>query len=130
LVAVVELVSPDNKDRPENRKTFAIKCASYLQEQVSVMIVDIITDRQQNLYREIAQLFGLDDKLKPNEGSSYAVAFRVNKLNTRWVLDTWFELMSVGLALPVMPLWLTSDMAVPLNLEATYEETCSVLRIN
>src|SRR5689334_15540070 len=31
LVAVVELVSPSNKDRPEARACFAGKCAAYLQ---------------------------------------------------------------------------------------------------
>src|SRR3954447_11479186 len=30
LVAVVELVSPRNKDRPEARRGFAAKCAAYL----------------------------------------------------------------------------------------------------
>jgi hypothetical protein len=28
-----------------------------------------------------------------------------------------------------MPLWLASNLAVPLELELTYEETCQVLRI-
>jgi hypothetical protein len=31
LVAAVELVSPRNKDRPESRRVFAVKCASYLE---------------------------------------------------------------------------------------------------
>jgi hypothetical protein len=31
--------------------------------------------------------------------------------------------------LPTLPRWLTDDFAVPLELEATYEETCSELRI-
>jgi hypothetical protein len=30
LVAAIELVSPANKDRPANRRMFAVKCASYL----------------------------------------------------------------------------------------------------
>src|SRR5262245_311432 len=32
LTAAIEFVSPGNKDRPANRKAFAVKCASYLQE--------------------------------------------------------------------------------------------------
>jgi len=31
--------------------------------------------------------------------------------------------------LPTLPLWLASNLAVPLELEQTYEETCQVLRI-
>ena len=30
LVAAIELVSPGNKDRPAERRAFAIKCASHL----------------------------------------------------------------------------------------------------
>src|SRR5436190_8154644 len=36
LVAAIELVSPVNKDRPANRRMFAVKCASYLHSGVSV----------------------------------------------------------------------------------------------
>jgi hypothetical protein len=31
--------------------------------------------------------------------------------------------------LPCLPLWLTEDLAVPLDLEASYEQTCRDLRI-
>src|SRR5262249_18445496 len=38
LVAAVEIVSPANKDRPENRRAFVAKCAGLLRERVSVVI--------------------------------------------------------------------------------------------
>ncbi len=44
LVAAIELVSPANKDRPGNRRAFAVKCASYLQSGVSVVIIDVVTE--------------------------------------------------------------------------------------
>ena len=53
LVAVVELVSPWNKDRPENRHAFATKCAAHLQEQVNVVMVDVVTTRHASLHREL-----------------------------------------------------------------------------
>jgi hypothetical protein len=31
--------------------------------------------------------------------------------------------------LPTLPLWLTEDFAIPLDLEASYEQTCRDLRI-
>ncbi|MBW3599977.1 MAG: DUF4058 domain-containing protein, partial [Planctomycetes bacterium] len=37
LVAAVELASPRNKDRPEARRAFAIKCAAYLQNDVGLI---------------------------------------------------------------------------------------------
>src|SRR5947208_3896156 len=46
LVAVVEIVSPANKDRPEHRRAFVAKCAALLQQHVSVAIVDLVTTRQ------------------------------------------------------------------------------------
>ena len=39
LVAVVEIVSPANKDRPEHRRVFVTKCAAFLQQRVSVIII-------------------------------------------------------------------------------------------
>src|SRR4051794_25965678 len=54
LVAAVEIVSPANKDRSEQRRTFVAKCAGLLlRERVSVVIVDVVTTRTQNLYRDL-----------------------------------------------------------------------------
>src|SRR5205085_10643297 len=38
LVAAVELVSPDNKDRAETRRAFAAKCSSYLQLGIGLVV--------------------------------------------------------------------------------------------
>lgn len=61
LVAAVELVSPANKDRPDNRRAFAVKYAALLQKQVSVTIVDLVTIRESNLYGELLDLIGRTD---------------------------------------------------------------------
>jgi hypothetical protein len=53
LVAVVELVSPANKDRPEVRRAFAAKCAALLQARISVAIVDVVTSGRACLYLEL-----------------------------------------------------------------------------
>jgi hypothetical protein len=127
LVAAVELVSPGNKDRPESRQAFVIKCAAYLQQQVSLVIVDVVTDRLANLHAELMEL--LNQSLETTELPLYAVAYRNNKEKDRWRMDLWYEPLTLGTALPTMPLWLASDLAVPLELEVTYEETCQVLRL-
>jgi hypothetical protein len=59
----------------------------------------------------------------------YAVAYRTTKENETWRMDTWAEVLTLTSNLPTLPLWLASDLAVPLELEASYEETCRVLRI-
>jgi hypothetical protein len=61
LVAAVEIVNPANKDRPEHRRIFAAKCAGLLRERVSVVIVDVVTIRTQNLYGELLELIGQSD---------------------------------------------------------------------
>src|SRR5205085_886649 len=53
LRAAIELVSPANKDRPSNRQAFAVKCASYLNRGVAVVLVDVVTERSANLHAEI-----------------------------------------------------------------------------
>ncbi len=129
LAAVFELVSPGNKDRPEERQAFAAKCASFLQEQVGVVILDIVSTRRANMHRELLQML----PVPPSEASIadlYCVSYRNRRNGNRWRLDTWPFALTVGSPLPTtVPLWLASVTAVPLDLESSYEETCRVLRI-
>ena len=55
LAGALELVSPGNKDRPENRDAFVSKCHALLQQDVCVVIVDPVTERSANLYAELAE---------------------------------------------------------------------------
>lgn len=130
LVAAVELVSPANKDRVEHRRAFVAKCAGLLQDHVSVTIVDLVTTRSANLYAELLDLFGqadpnLADRLPP----LYAVTCRWAHRGEAWLLETWAHPLTLGQSLPTLPLWLAQNLAVPLELDASYEETCRVLRI-
>jgi hypothetical protein len=134
LVAAVELVSPANKDRPEHRRAFAVKCAALLQNQVSVTIVDLVTVREPNLYGELLDLIDrTDPAFEAEPPTIYAVACRATQATPKpdavWQLETWLELLSVGQPLPTLPLWLADNLSVPLDLETSYEETCRVLRI-
>jgi len=131
LVAAIEIVSPSNKDRPESRRAFVAKVAALLQRDVSVSIVDIVTIRQFNLYADLLDLIGGSDPMLGAEPPAlYAVTARGRKrVRKRPVLDTWFDPMTLGQALPTLPIWLDDDLGVFLNLETSYEETCRVLRI-
>src|SRR5579871_2167598 len=125
LVAVVELVSPGNKDRPENRRAFLDKCAAYLREGVSVVIVDIVTSRQHNFHAALMELFGGDEAARRAVTSDlYAVAYRVHVVGQRTQLEMWPENLALGASLPTMPLWLTESLCVPLELEAGYQAAC------
>jgi hypothetical protein len=130
LVAAVEIVSPANKDRPEPRRAFVAKCAGLLRERVSVVIVDVVTTRTQNLYGELLDLLGQSDPgLSPEPPPLYAAACRVTRRENEWLLETWAQPLSLGRPLPTVPLWLADNLAVPLELEESYEQSCGILNI-
>jgi hypothetical protein len=131
LVAAIEIVSPANKDRPETRRAFVAKCAALLQKGVCVSIVDLITVRQFNLYAELLELINRSGPALGTEPPPlYAVTMRRRmRPRQRPLLDTWFYPLIVGQPLPELPIWLTVDLPVTLDLEASYEDTCRVLHI-
>jgi len=130
LVAAVEIVSPSNKDRPESRRIFVAKCAALLRQHVCVAIVDVVTTRQFNLYADLMDLIGqTDPSLLPEPPAIYASACRWRPVDQIWKIETWPHALAIGQPLPTLPLWLSDNLAVPLELEASYEETCRILRI-
>lgn len=130
LVAAVEIISPSNKDRPESRRVFVAKCEALLRKGVSVAIVDLVTLRQFNLYAELLDLIGQSDpSLGTRPPVTYAAACRWSVRSPKHILETWSHTLTLGQPLPTLPLWLAENLFVPLELEASYEETCRVLRI-
>jgi hypothetical protein len=130
LVAAVEIVSPANKDRPEHRRVFVAKCLALLHNQVCVAVVDLVTTRNFNLYGDLlASINQNDPSLGPEPPSLYAASCRPRKSGDSWLLEGWAQSLTAGQPLPTLPLWLADNFAVPLDLEASYEETCRILRI-
>jgi hypothetical protein len=130
LRAAIELVSPANKDRPSNRHAFAVKCASYLNRGVSVVLVDVVTERSANLHSEIldvVRLTGVPFWQSPT--NLYAVAYRMRRIDGLHRLEAWPEPLAVGTPLPTLPLWLDIGRSVPLTLERTYEAARESLRM-
>ena len=130
LVAAIEIVSPSNKDRPEHRRAFVVKCAALLGDRVCVAIVDLVTNRRANLYRELLELIGGEDRPSIDKDTPvYAVACRATRRETSWLIEAWERPLSVGQPLPTLPLWLADDLVIPVDLESSYEETCRILRL-
>lgn len=80
----------------------------------------------------------LRDHFSPPLSKSYAW----DKLHGQWpammvlqlsrdrlLFEAWHRPLQDGQPLPPLPLWLADDLAVTLDLEGTYEQTCEVLRI-
>jgi hypothetical protein len=130
LVAAVEIVSPANKDRPEHRQAFVSKCLGLLQELVSIVVVDVVTTRGTNLYAELLEAIGQPDPILSRESPSpYAAACRSTKPEKKWLLEMWAYPLTIGRLLPTVPLWVARDLAVPLELEESYEESCALLGV-
>jgi hypothetical protein len=123
LVAVVELVSPRNKDRTESRRAFAAKCAAYLQRGIGLIVADIVTARQFNLHNEWVQLMGAGEAFAMlTDVWLYAVAYRPARRQENNQIDIWPVTLTLGGTLPLLPLALRGTRAVPLDLEATYTD--------
>jgi hypothetical protein len=130
LVAVVELVSPRNKDREDSRRAFAAKCAAYLQRGVGLVVIDIATSRQSNLHNEMIRMMNWGDAfLMPAEALLYATAYRPVRRQEANQIDVWPSALAVGGTLPQLPLALRGGPAVPLDLEATYTDACRRSRL-
>ncbi len=129
LVAVVEIVSPSNKDRPGSRRAFVAKCAALLQSGASVAIVDICGMPNFNLYSELLAWLGRSDPTMADNPPLYAVACRGRKARRETRLENWAHVLAIGKSLPTIPIWLSDDVWLDLDLEASYEETCRILKV-
>ncbi|HKI34349.1 MAG TPA: DUF4058 family protein [Gemmataceae bacterium] len=125
LVGAIELVSPGNKDPAEERHAFAVKCASYLLQGVSAIVIDIVTTRRANLHNESMRLVNAPSVVEfPADVELYAVAYRPVLRQDRPEIDVWPVPCALGSPLPVLPLRLTGDLFVPVDFDATYREAC------
>lgn len=131
LAAAIELLSPANKDRTEHRRAFAVKCASYLCQGVSLILVDVVTSRSANLHDEIVRLLSNDGPfLFPAAPSLYATAYRPIQRDQTEQMEIWLARLAVGDPLPTLPLGLTAEVCLPIDLESSYADSCRKLRLN
>lgn len=123
LVAAIEIVSPSNKDRPDHRRAFVSKCEALLRNGVCVSIIDLVTLRTRNLYRELLEELGheVNRTLPP----LYAATCRMLGLR----VEAWEHPLALGQPLPALPIWLAEDLPISLDLERSYEATCDVFDI-
>lgn len=136
LVGAIELVSPANKDRSAARDGFAARIQTYLQSQVALVVVDVVTIPRHNLHNRWVELFAAEGtpELPEGEDCIYGVSYRpyAEALETSEdaKIDLWLRPLEVGAPLPTVPLFIDADLAVPIELESTYDETCIDLRVS
>ena len=121
LIALVEIVSPANKDRASHVEQFAAKAVDALDAGVHLLLVDLFPPGP----HDPQGIHGiLHDRLQePDEPydlpagepltlAGYAAGPQV---------DVYLEHLAVAAALPDMPLFLRPDTYVPVPLELTYQ---------
>jgi hypothetical protein len=95
-----------------------------------VSIIDIVTIRHFNLYTELLALMGRSDPKFTPPPPTYAVTCRKRQFERQSKLDAWSCPLAIGQPLPSLPVWLSETQMLSLDLEASYEDTCRVLRIS
>ncbi len=79
---------------------------------------------------ELVQMIGeRDPALGDPPPETYAAACRWRPRGRSCWLGVWNHPLTLGQPLPCLPLWLTDELAIPLDLETSYEQTCRDLRI-
>ncbi len=89
-----------------------------------------MTVKHFNLYCELLAAIGhTDPTLGDPPPHLYAASCRWTRRGTRTLLEAWSHVLTLGQPLPTLPLWLSPDLVVPLDLERSYEQACSDLWI-
>jgi hypothetical protein len=120
LVAVVEVVSPRNKDRPETPLTSQDRYVGYLMHGVHLLLVDVHPQPLGFSFAEaIAAALGVAIERCP---SPLAASYRVGGPADAGgrLLGIWQRPLTAGAPFPPLPLWLDQERSVTIDLEPTY----------
>ncbi|QDV35100.1 DUF4058 family protein [Tautonia plasticadhaerens] len=121
LVALIEIASPSNKDRPKSVEEFAGKVVSALEAGIHVLLVDLLPPGPHDpngLHGAIWSDFGDEQPIEP--GLPLTLASYVSPGPGR-LPEAYVEPIGVGSPMPEMPLFLDPDSYINTPLEPTYE---------
>ena len=120
LVAAIELVSPRNKERTESRTLYTNRYLGFLGQGVHLLLIDLLP-RPQGFSFSDAIAAASQFRQAPCPPPC-AISYNVGGLADPpgRFLDIWRRSLTIGSPLPTLPLWLTGDQLVPVDLEFTY----------
>lgn len=120
LVALIEIVSPANKDRTAHVRDFVAKAVGLLAHGVHLLVVDLFRPGRHDpgglngcIRRELAETEYAPPEEEPLTLASYASGPAV---------EAYVEHAAFGADLPDMPHFLEADLYVPVPLQAAYRE--------
>lgn len=118
-IAVIEIVSPGNKDSRAAIRDFVDKIIDFLRAGIPVLVIDLLPPSPRDpfgihklIWDEIEEA---SLSVPPGKDRIFA-SYETGNVNTSYV-----EAIGVGDALPSMPLFLETGLHVPVPLEATYQ---------
>ncbi len=125
IVAIIEIVSPGNKDTRSALRDFVEKTIEFLREGIHVLIVDLFppTPRDpQGIHKVIWDEIEEEDFQFPPGKDRILVSYNAGAERVAYI-----EPVAVGDVLPAMPLFLTEALHVKVPLEPTYQTTWDAL---
>lgn len=129
LVASIELVSPGNKDRDTKRSGFVARCVAHLEAGTSVVVVDVVTNRRADLNGAILEAIRVDAGGVLPAGLS-AVSYQTAPAAPEGrEVRVWPFALAVGEPSPRVPLWLSSEFSISLDLERDHQAVSAKLRV-
>ncbi|MFI5457037.1 MAG: DUF4058 family protein [Isosphaerales bacterium] len=121
IIAVIEIVSPGNKDSRAAIRDFVEKTVDCLRKGIHVLIVDLFPPTPRDPYgihKVIWDEIVEEDFTFPDAKDRILVSYETGGERAAYI-----EPVAVGDSLPDMPLFLTSDLHVMVPLEPTYQTT-------
>ncbi len=125
VVAIIELVSPGNKDSVNALRTFVEKACDILNQGVSLMVVDLFPPTRrdpQGIHQAIWDEYAGEEPFDFLPDKPLTVASYVGGD----VPTAYVESIGVGDVLPSLPIFLSEDHYVPAPLEETYAQAWAV----
>ncbi len=124
VVAIIEIVSPGNKDSRNAIRTFVEKAVDILNQGVNLLVVDLFppTPRDpQGIHKAIWDEFEDEPFEAPPNKSLTVASYIGGDLPTAYV-----EPVGIGDPLPSLPIFLSETRYIPSPLEATYMQAWAV----
>jgi hypothetical protein len=119
VVAIVEIVSPGNKNNRHGLRAFVDKAVEFLRAGVHLLLIELFPPGPrdpQGIHKAIWDELIDNDFRLPSDKPLTLVAYIGGP-----VPEAFVEPAAVGSSLHDMPLFLTQDVYIPVPLEATYQ---------
>lgn len=121
IIAVIEIVSPGNKDSRAALGDFVAKTIQFLREGIHVLVIDLFPPTPRDpfgIHEAIWDEIEEEDFEFPAGKDRILVSYRTGSERAAYI-----EPVAAGDSLPDMPLFLTHDLHVMVPLEATYRSS-------